>query len=206
MNFDDIKSKVSTSLDLEILKFSEDQKTKQKQENNFFKSSFAPLILSAIFAIIGAIAGAWFQGISNAKLEKQKFQASLILKMIETNGNQQKAASNLKFLIKTGLIDDKELSENIEKMLGNAKGIPSLGIVDARLKTQDIDAVMHIQEKLNILNYYKGEINGFETIELANAIKKFQKDNGLAPDGKVSFRTIQIIDLVHKRKTTTNNH
>ncbi|MGH2666906.1 peptidoglycan-binding domain-containing protein [Flavobacterium sp.] len=47
------------------------------------------------------------------------------------------------------------------------------------------------------MNYYKGKINGSETIELRDAIKRFHQENNLLANGRVSSATIQKIEIVY---------
>ncbi len=198
-SFKELKAKIQNELDLEILKFSEEQKAKREGKRRWINSPLTAIILSAIFTLFGTGIGAWYQGRANMELEKQRFQADLILKMIETNGDQKKAALNLEFLIKTGLIENDSLKERIEKIIENPVNVPTLGIIDTRLKEKNPTIVKQIQEQLKMLKYYYGEINGLETSELSNAVKKFQKDNDLLPDGMVSFMTISKIENMYNK-------
>jgi len=48
---------------------------------------------------------------------------------------------------------------------------------------------LQIQEALNKAGYYKGQIDGIIGAKSKEAIKNFQKDNGLVADGKVGPKT-----------------
>ena len=104
-SFNKFKSQIKTELDFEVFKYYQEEQSK-RSENKWLKSQYAPIILSAIFALLGTGVGAWIQGVANRNLEKQKFEADLVLKMIETNGDQQAAAQNLNFLVQTGLVNE----------------------------------------------------------------------------------------------------
>jgi len=130
-DFEEVRSQVKTPLDLEILKYTEDEKAKSVQKGKWVSSPLIAIVLSAVFALLGTGLGAWLQGQSNIKLEKQKFEADLILKMLETN-DQDKAVLNLEFLIKTGLIENDTLKTRIQGMIHNKKLLPTLGINEAR--------------------------------------------------------------------------
>ena len=62
-------------------------------------------IITGIIGLIGAGVANVLQTRSNQKLERQKFESSLMLKAIET-GKPEAAAKNLLFLVKVGLIND----------------------------------------------------------------------------------------------------
>lgn len=128
MSYEELKSKINTSLELEIYKYAEEQNRKERTKKKFWDTQIAPIILSAIFALIGTGIGALIQGRANSQLEKEKFQASLILRMLETN-DQKKAASNLNFLIKAGLIQNYLLQEKLAKIITDSSAIPTLGLI-----------------------------------------------------------------------------
>lgn len=151
--------------------------------------------MSAAFGLLGTGFGAWLQGEANLNLEKQKFEANLILKMIETNGNQEQSASNLSFFIKAGLLENSTLESRLSDLIKN-KEVPSIGVVSGMLKESDpdFDFTKSLQEQLSKLGYYKGEINSIESEELRTAVLNFQKDKGLAAVGVVTFRTRSLIE------------
>jgi hypothetical protein len=131
-NFEDVKSQVKTSLDLDILKYCQDEKTKTlEKRTKWISSPFASLLLSTFFALLGTAFGVWLQGQANMKLERQKFEADLILKMIATD-DQDKSVLNLKFLINTGLIEDDLLKIRLEKIIKNKKNVPALGVAEIK--------------------------------------------------------------------------
>jgi hypothetical protein len=90
-----------------------------KESNNKYVWS-SPLIL-ALVGLIGTGIGAIIQGFWNAKLERQKFESSLITKALETN-DQQTAANSLKFLIDADLVTTLN-AKKIED-LANAGKLP----------------------------------------------------------------------------------
>src|SRR4051812_30622936 len=80
---------------------------KLKGERKSFITS-SPLniaILSGLIGLLSVVVTNYLQDSANTRLERQKSEASLILKAIET-GNQEQAAKNLVFLLKAGLIED----------------------------------------------------------------------------------------------------
>lgn len=192
-SFDDLRVKLKTELDLEIFKLSEELKLKKKKEGSWLSSSYAPIILSAVFALMGTGFGAWLQGEANAKLENQKFQTELVLKMIDTQGDQNQAASNLTFLLTTGLIKDDSLANKLKKLVKNPSEIPLYGTASKP------EILKQIQKELQALNYYKGEIDGAATEVFTSAIKQFQKDNSFPPDGILGPVTIQMIEKKYKQ-------
>ena len=62
-------------------------------------------LLGGVVTILSGLALATWQGQGNLKLERQKFESTLIVKAIET-GDQNVAAKNLLFLLHLGLISD----------------------------------------------------------------------------------------------------
>lgn len=79
----------------------------------------SPILLPlwvAVLSLFGGVLVAAVQGCFNTQIEKGKSQASLILKAIET-GDVEKSATNLRFLIKAGLLKDPsgKLSELLEQ-------------------------------------------------------------------------------------------
>jgi hypothetical protein len=92
---------------------------KQKAESKGVWSS--PLTL-ALVGLIGTGIGASVQGFWNTKLERQKFESSLILKSLETS-DQQQAAKSLKFLVDAGLIPSLD-SKKIEDLAKNPMELP----------------------------------------------------------------------------------
>lgn len=79
-------------------------------------SKISTTIIAAIFGLMGTLLGAYTQGCfnlqlerekfhANSKLDREKFETNLILKSIET-GDPGRAAQNLDFLVKAGLISD----------------------------------------------------------------------------------------------------
>lgn len=55
-------------------------------------------------------------------------------------------------------------------------------------------AVKELQEKLNALGYSCGTADGSYGTKTANAVRKFQKDNGLTQDGIAGSQTLSAID------------
>ena len=62
------------------------------------------------------------------------------------------------------------------------------------------EAVRTVQRRLKELGYYSGSIDGDFGTATDKAIKEFQKDNGLSPDGKVGEQTLK---KLNDRKTKT---
>jgi hypothetical protein len=73
----------------------------------------SPLLL-AIVGLIGTGIGAGLQGFWNARLEKQKFESSLVEKALSA-ANRDKAAKSLKFLVDAGLVNGLN-TDNITKL------------------------------------------------------------------------------------------
>src|SRR6187431_1510200 len=107
----DLKSQITNDLDFKITELYY-KEIAPKKNNTFLKSPLLPLFLSAFFAILGTGIGAWLQGKSNIELEQQKYESSLILKMVETDSRSQ-AITNLDFLLTLGLIKNNDLKDKV---------------------------------------------------------------------------------------------
>jgi hypothetical protein len=193
-SFNKFKSQIKTELDFEVFKYYQEEQSKSI-ENKWLKSQYAPIILSAIFALLGTGVGAWIQGVANRNLEKQKFEADLVLKMIETNGDQQAAAQNLNFLVQTGLVNDDNLRVKLSKIIKNPREVPSLGDLSADRK---IDLLTETQKQLKSLGYYAGPIDGQESDILRKAVMAFQAHYKLTPDGMLGAKTLQQLSIASK--------
>ena len=69
-------------------------------------SPLTAAIITGIIGLIGIGIANYLQAQANLKLEREKFETSLIIKAIET-GNPEAAAKNLLFRVRTGLIQDR---------------------------------------------------------------------------------------------------
>jgi len=81
-----------------------------------------PILVPVWVAVLGLFLTV-YQGCVNGQLEKDKAQASLILKAIET-GNVKDSATNLRFLIEAGLLEDP--SGKITALLNKPGDVPKL--------------------------------------------------------------------------------
>jgi hypothetical protein len=73
----------------------------------WYSSPLTLAVASAVFAVLGTWLGAVLQGYNETELERQKFEAALIEKALDTK-DQQASARNLLFLLQAGLISDPE--------------------------------------------------------------------------------------------------
>lgn len=63
--------------------------------------------------------------------------------------------------------------------------------------------VTAVQQRLRDWGYYKGPVNGLYSGETVMAVRKFQRYNGLAPDGVVGPKTRQALGLATAAKRGT---
>lgn len=56
------------------------------------------------------------------------------------------------------------------------------------------DAVADLQTRLQALNLYDGEISGVYDDQTIQAVKRFQKENGLTPDGVCGTMTLELLN------------
>jgi hypothetical protein len=85
-----------------------------------------PLLLAIVAAFIAALSNAgvaWYSNGARRELDKNKFEADRILEAIKTNSDPDKAAINLAFLVKAGLVSNPDVKVPLEKYLaGRTKG------------------------------------------------------------------------------------
>jgi hypothetical protein len=124
-----------------------------------------PLVV-AILAATAAAAGNAIVAVVNARLqrdlESQRSEQTRILEMIKT-GDEDKAADNLDFLLKTGLIDDALRAARIQKYLAEripGKG-PSLPAASGASLTGDTERFLGEARKTAKLTPVTGKPEGF---------------------------------------------
>lgn len=103
---------------------------KAEHEVAHWKSPLVVAIFAASIAAIGNAILAYENAKSQTRLEAQKAEQARILEMIKT-GSPDKAAENLKFLLKTGLISDPAIRSELAKFLdsrqpGTGPSLPSV--------------------------------------------------------------------------------
>ena len=60
------------------------------------------------------------------------------------------------------------------------------------------ERVMKIQQQLIETGYFDGEPNGFFCFDTRSALKNFQKDYGLKPNGETDFRTLDALNVTSR--------
>jgi hypothetical protein len=115
---ENLKKDISNEFDLQIADLYFRQLNQNKTTNTFSSPLFA-IFLSAFFAIAGTIIGAWLQGQSNLQLERQKYESSIVLKMVDAK-TKKEAIENLQFAINLGLIKDDSLRNNIQRAIADS--------------------------------------------------------------------------------------
>ncbi|MBA4382326.1 MAG: hypothetical protein C0406_07145 [Sideroxydans sp.] len=83
-----------------------------------------PLVITActlVLTLISSIVLASFNADKERELELLKAERGLILQMLQTNGDTEKAKDNLEFLVVTGLVSDAKTADNINKYLEKYK-------------------------------------------------------------------------------------
>jgi hypothetical protein len=110
----------AAQLDLDRDRFRFEQEIETKKLRTSIYSNGIILALVGAFA---AILSSSLQGYFNLRLERQKAQASITLKAIET-GSAKDAANNLLFLVRAGLLDDP--AHRLEALLKKPDEVPVL--------------------------------------------------------------------------------
>lgn len=93
------------------------------RRNAWLASPLLVAVGSTIFGLLGTGVGAALQGFSNTALERQKFEAGLIQKALETT-DKSEAATNLLFLAGIGLISQFD-TQKIVMMARDPQKLPT---------------------------------------------------------------------------------
>lgn len=146
---------------------------------------FASPLLLGLVGLLGTGIGAGLQGFWNARLEKQKFEASLIEKALAA-ADRNEAARSLKFLVDAGLINGLN-TENIRTLAETPQQLPAFfgpAIRDALISARDAKTV------LQRLGFYTGTINDELDEDLRKAVADFQADRKIEIDGLIGGATL----------------
>lgn len=100
-----------------------------------------------------------------------------------------------RFQDKNGLIADGYLGPDTITLLNSSKADGS----DALALGDKGDSVTNVQNRLKTLNYLKS-VTGYYGSTTVNAVKAFQKRNGLGQDGKVGSRTLSTLMSTKAKK------
>jgi hypothetical protein len=98
-------------------------KTEGERRNRLFTSPLIATVLTAILGLLAAGVGAALQGYSNTKLERSKFEFTLIQKSLEIK-DRKEAARNLKFLVDAGVIQSLN-GEKIANLADKPENLPN---------------------------------------------------------------------------------
>ena len=82
----------------------------------------------------------------------------------------------------------------LEKLYSNSarQASSAVGVIGVTLKTGDEGAAVRtLQSKLKSLGYLSGSVDGSYGTATADAVKAFQRANGLTADGKAGYSTLQ---------------
>src|SRR6267142_4183870 len=169
-----------------------DTKIKGEKRNIFLTSPLLIAVLSAIFGLLGTGIGAALQGYWNTKLESQKFESSLIQKAFETT-DKNEAKRNLLFLVKAGLLHNLDEAK-LEKLADNPDTLP----INYRHQAVETGfmSIRRAKEILKRTGFYKGEISDANDKEFIEAVKEFQRTNGLTPDGFLGLATAKGLEVM----------
>jgi hypothetical protein len=144
----------------------------------------SPLLL-AIVGLIGTGIGAGLQGFWNARLEKQKFESSLVEKALSA-ANRDEAAKSLKFLVDAGLVNGLN-TDNITKLAAKPAELPAF------LGTAIRDRLISIQEAKSVLTHlglFSGPINDEADDAFRRSVASFQASRNMAADGLIGPLTL----------------
>jgi hypothetical protein len=140
---------------------------------------FTSPVLLALVGLIGTGIGAVLQGFWNTRLEREKFEFSLIQKALDTP-DQKQASRNLKFLVQAGLISGFD-GKKIETLADTPDQLP----IFLGTGSYSIIPVQTAKRALAHLGIYKGPINDATDGEFRKAVADFQARQGLDADGEL---------------------
>ncbi len=169
---ENLKKYISSDFDLKVLELYY-KEILPKKSNTLLSSPILPIMLSAFFALIGTGFGAWLQGRSNLELEKQKYESSLVLKMVETN-NKKDAISNLEFALRLGLINNEKLLKNIQQALDDST-IVNIAAYSAETDSAFRRRIQNMKNSNDDIDSFSAEKIKKEMIEKINKIDKVIK-------------------------------
>lgn len=105
-------------------------KIKAEQESRTTRgmSPVLATVLVAVFGLVGTGVGATLQGFFSIRLEREKFESSLISKAIEAEDEAERA-KRLEFYTKIGLISNDEMAKRLQPFIKNPSTIPKVSSV-----------------------------------------------------------------------------
>lgn len=145
-------------------------------------------LLTAIAGVIGTGLGASLQGFWSSKLEQQKFEAQLISNALNSP-NRAEAAKVLTFMLDIGLLNNL----NETKIRMHAESPETLPIYFHKGIKEGLISVRDAKLILLRVGDYNGQIDDITDQEFSNAVKRFQKQNGLIPDGELGPETARAL-------------
>jgi hypothetical protein len=154
----------------------------------------SPLLLTLV-GLIGTGTGAVLQGFWNTRLEREKFEFSLIAKALSVP-NKDDAAQNLKFLVDAGLINQFN-SEKIAKLAANPKTLPDFFGLAGPVPVRQGKMV------LSRIGSYQGAIDDDMNDAYRKAITDFQTSQNMVPDGLIGPQTFDRMKAEYTKATGT---
>ena len=145
-------------------------------------------VVSAIFGILGTGVGAALQGYWNTQLERQKFESGLIDRAMES-GDSNRAAKLLLFLVDADLIKGLNAGK-IRQYADDPESLPLYfhrGIQEGLITTREAKSI------LQQAGFYAGELDEALDQNFSNAVKQFQKNQGLVADGELGPETAEAL-------------
>lgn len=119
--------------------------------------------------------------------------------------NTEKAVKE--FQEKNNLKSDGIVGQHTWRLIKNEyfnKQNPIPVLISPMLEGSSGDEVKILQENLQKINYYQGEITGIYDVKTGNSVEKFQKDNNLIPTGIVNQLTWETIEEKLNKSVRTN--
>jgi hypothetical protein len=153
---DDVKEISNTTLNERefVLKEKEVEAKINLEKRGLWLSS--PLLIGGITAIVGLIGtgiGAFLQGDTNSKLERQKFESALIQKTLDAP-TQEETARRLLFLINSGVITSLD-SQKLRELANDPSKLPSIARIVSNAR---VFLLTGTDRKTKMFSYFQPEL------------------------------------------------
>jgi Putative peptidoglycan binding domain len=159
------------------------------EQRSFTSVWLAAPLLSAVVGLIGTGVGAVLQGFWNTRLERQKFEFSLIEKALAT-ADKKEAAQNLRFLVDAGLINGLN-ADKIASVASNPEALPDFTTFLRNVGRNLAEAqVIEAKRYLSRLGIYRGPIDDEDNKAFRKAVVDFQASRNMTPNGELGPETM----------------
>ena len=178
-----------------------------------WKSAFVLLLLLCLIPIVTALASTGVVTASSLNMRKKASSDSDVVTVLregakvtikDTSGSWYKVTANGK----TGYVAKKyiKVGSSSSSKSSSSSSKSSSSSSNGTCKPGDTgDAVKKVQKRLKNLGYYDGSIDGDYGNGTKNAVKAFQKRNGLTVNGTVNSKTLSKLNSSSAKKASSSS-